>query len=863
MYMFACFWSLQTQLGPSEIASQSHSSKIEPNHFVFACAPRIGSGALALPMSGMVPRQGNKRSNRNTQPVATGVAEATKGDAKPQGKEAAPPSQGPAVPPEAETSQEAAPSQAQAETSASAEPSGAQAAEQPSAENGSTPKKATSKKPGRASPGSVHSAPAMPPRDKGKGKGQSNPPAPGTFPQPSLPLPWRQDPYGNWWYFDGYNWWMGYRTSSGGHSGQQPTGASQTSSGWTKLTGGTWMHPDGTIYGQPSQEPVSAASGKKTTPKKEEKPEESGGREKKKDKQPGKKGDKQEPKKTKPKDEPPDGDDDPDWGGDDDGGDGDSDYTYEYEEEGGEEEFAEEDQSLVVTPRSERPSVRRQGSVPKAKAAPRPEPKAKAKAKAGNRPRQEVPPERSPRDRTGSAATLSAAASDLSSIRTESVRELLRNRSSDGDRSRPNIGNVKLETFRGDRNHYKDWIKIIQAQRRLYQLRDGELAVLIFLSCEGEARQVLNQLEVDDMQSEGGLGRMLRLLDDAFGSKADERFEERQGAYLGYKRLPGQSIAAYVATLKRLREEYLKEDTGTTISDKAFAQRLLQRAGLTRRERYDVFCVSGALMCTRRSTAAAAELAATSRKEPQPRQRPDGLSKRRGTPTREVIAASRRSQPGMPMSRTMTTRWKKIPSTRMTMRTSRTKTLRWRHWWRKARCQKRRNGPKRMRIWRPWMSRRSQKRSPQDGVPSSAQPMLARAGGSRRRAKVQEKAEGTAALQRIARGTVPVPAAERRATGEGTRCAGMCNRARTQFTRRRVAATTPAAARVERSKRRRRLRRCDDARQRPGVASRRSRRSHPLSVHRWSADHMWRYRWRLPEMHLRHGGSTTRSRSPR
>ena len=469
---------------PKRIASQSHSSKIEPNHFVFACAPRIGSGALALPMSGMIPKQGNKRSNRNTQPVATGVAEATKGDAKPQ-----PPSQGPAVSPEAETSQEAAPSQAQAETSASAEPSGAQAAEQPSAENGSTPKKATSKKPGRASPGSVHSAPAMPPRDKGKGKGQSNPPAPGTFPQPSLPLPWRQDPYGNWWYFDGYNWWMGYRAVD--------------------------------TLGSSPREHLRPA-------KKEEKPEESGGREKKKDKQPGKKGDKkQEPKKTKPKDEPPDGDDDPDWGGDDDGGDGDSDYTYEYEEEGEEEEFAEEDQSPVVTPRSERPSVRRQGSVPKAKAAPRPEPKAKAKAKAGNRPRQEVPPERSPRDRTGSAATLSAAASDLSSIRTESVRELLR-------------------------NHYKDWIKIIQAERRL---RDGELAVLIFLSCEGGARQVLNQLEVDDTQSEGGLGRMLRLLDDAFGSKADERFEERQGAYLGYKRLPGQSIAAYVATLKRLREE--------------------------------------------------------------------------------------------------------------------------------------------------------------------------------------------------------------------------------------------------------------------------------------------------------------------
>ena len=87
---------------------------------------------------------------------------------------------------------------------------------------------------------------------------------------------------------------------------------------------------------------------------------------------------------------------------------------------------------------------------------------------------------------------------------------------------------------------------------------------------------------------------MLRLLDDAFGSKADERFEERQNAYLGYKRRPGQSITAYLATLTRLREEYLKEDTGTTISDKAFAQRLLQRAGLTRRERFDVFFAGGA-----------------------------------------------------------------------------------------------------------------------------------------------------------------------------------------------------------------------------------------------------------------------------
>ena len=593
MYMFACFWSLQMQLGPSEIASQSHSSKIEPNHFVFACAPRIGSGALALPMSGMIPKQGNKRSNRNTQPVATGVAEATKGDAKPQGKEAAPPSQGPAVPPEAETSQEAAPSQAQAETSASAEPSGAQAAEQPSAENGSTPK--------RLRPRSL----AAPVRDRctlrrrcrreTKEKVRAN--------RTRRPLGlFHNLPY----HFHGGRthmviggtltgttggWVTGHRAvdnlgrSPREHLRPAPVGRSSLEGlGCIRVARSMDSHPKNQSVRPQARRPPRRRRRSLRSPEVERR---------RRTNSQERRATRSRSRRRQPKDEPPDGDDDPDWGGDDDGGDGDSDYTYEYEEEGEEEEFAKEDQSLVVTPRSERPSVQRQGSAPKAKAAPRPEPKAKAKAKAGNRPRQEVPPERSPRDRTGSAATLLAAASDLSSIRTESVRELLRNRSSDGDRSRPNIGNVKLETFRGDRNHYKDWIKIIQAQRRLYQLRDGELAVLIFLSCEGEARQVLNQLEVDDMQSEGGLGRMLRLLDDAFGSKADERFEERQGAYLGYKRLPGQSIAAYVATLKRLREEYLKEDTGTTISDKAFAQRLLQRAGLTRRERYDVFFAAG------------------------------------------------------------------------------------------------------------------------------------------------------------------------------------------------------------------------------------------------------------------------------
>ena len=117
--------------------------------------------------------------------------------------------------------------------------------------------------------------------------------------------------------------------------------------------------------------------------------------------------------------------------------------------------------------------------------------------------------------------------------------------------------------------------------------------MLIYLSCEGEPRQILNQLEVSEMQEPGGLGRVMRLLEDSYGARADERFEEKQEAYLSYRRTPGQSIAAYVSTLARLRTEYLKEDPDTTISDKSYAQRMLSRAALTRKERMDIFFAAG------------------------------------------------------------------------------------------------------------------------------------------------------------------------------------------------------------------------------------------------------------------------------
>lgn len=175
------------------------------------------------------------------------------------------------------------------------------------------------------------------------------------------------------------------------------------------------------------------------------------------------------------------------------------------------------------------------------------------------------------------------------------MRELLnlQSRREGGERGKPSLSQVRIEQFKGNRDHYKEWKRTLEAQRSLYRLEDGELAMLIYLSTSGEARAILNQLEISEMREEGGLSRVLKLLDESFGARSDERFEQRQEEYLQFRRTPGMSISAFISTLKRLRTEYLREDEQTVISDKAFAQRMLTRAGLSRRERMDVFFSSG------------------------------------------------------------------------------------------------------------------------------------------------------------------------------------------------------------------------------------------------------------------------------
>ena len=129
----------------------------------------------------------------------------------------------------------------------------------------------------------------------------------------------------------------------------------------------------------------------------------------------------------------------------------------------------------------------------------------------------------------------------------------------------------------------------MQAQEVLYRLEEAELSMLVYLSTKKDARDVLDQQPISEYTRAGGIRVLWRLLDEAFGETEDEWFERAETEFTSYRRLPGQSIATYLGQLKRLKAQYMRADPGTTISDRAWSQRMLNRASLSRRERLDVF----------------------------------------------------------------------------------------------------------------------------------------------------------------------------------------------------------------------------------------------------------------------------------
>ncbi|CAL1135188.1 unnamed protein product [Cladocopium goreaui] len=181
-----------------------------------------------------------------------------------------------------------------------------------------------------------------------------------------------------------------------------------------------------------------------------------------------------------------------------------------------------------------------------------------------------------------------------SSAPTTELRSMLRRQAKvTQDRPRSSLGSVKIEEFYGDRHKYLKWKKAVQAQEVLYRLEPEELSMLIYLSTKKDARDVLDQKPIQEYTRPGGVRLIWHLLDEAFGESEEELFERAEQEFATYRRLPGQSISTFLGQLKRLKAQYMRVDPESTMSDRAWSQRMLNRASLSRRERLDVFFSAG------------------------------------------------------------------------------------------------------------------------------------------------------------------------------------------------------------------------------------------------------------------------------
>eukprot|EP00971_Amphidinium_carterae_P336192 6472412-Amphidinium_carterae.1 len=112
-------------------------------------------------------------------------------------------------------------------------------------------------------------------------------------------------------------------------------------------------------------------------------------------------------------------------------------------------------------------------------------------------------------------------------------------------RPKTSLSSIKLEKFNGERRNidqYKEWKKSVQAHVMLFQLDEAEASLLLYLAVGGEAKQVLDVLELQQMTSVGGLARMWTLLDESYSQTAPDRYERARVQYERCSRRPGETM---------------------------------------------------------------------------------------------------------------------------------------------------------------------------------------------------------------------------------------------------------------------------------------------------------------------------------
>ena len=163
------------------------------------------------------------------------------------------------------------------------------------------------------------------------------------------------------------------------------------------------------------------------------------------------------------------------------------------------------------------------------------------------------------------------------------------------------LASVKLPDFDGHPNtsvrQYREWKKDLEAIKYVNKLTDQEFALILYSSVQSRTKDLLACLELPDVRGANGLEHIWKILDDAFEQMEHERFAAAWRAWENAQRLPGQPMADWIGSLKKIKLELKEQDT-TTLSDEAVASKILRCSGLPSRDQTQVLSHAGGVLAS-------------------------------------------------------------------------------------------------------------------------------------------------------------------------------------------------------------------------------------------------------------------------
>ena len=151
----------------------------------------------------------------------------------------------------------------------------------------------------------------------------------------------------------------------------------------------------------------------------------------------------------------------------------------------------------------------------------------------------------------------------------------------------------QLSSYSGSRKKgaYKEWRKEVLAFTLSFIIPEEQVGPRVWLRLQGEAKDAVAHLELDsDIAQKGGLEQLLAALDDVFEEEECDKIDEVVTSFWTH----GESMESYMNRFAQARRLMQKEDPETTIGDKAYAVRLLKRAGLKKEEQQAVLSATNA-----------------------------------------------------------------------------------------------------------------------------------------------------------------------------------------------------------------------------------------------------------------------------